>query len=132
MNVQAQQAARTVGYGYDSDGNRRLVSYPGGTVITNTFTARNQLATITANGPPPLASYAYDAAGRRVSKTLENGTSTTYGYDDANRLLGLAQWHGTNQFAALAYTYNPVGNRTSRTGSGTGLQPVTDTYSYDA
>jgi hypothetical protein len=78
IRVPHLQPARTVGCRYDVDGNRAALVYPDGTETTDGYTARNQLATVSAEGPPPLAAYGYDLAGNRIRKTLENGTSTAY------------------------------------------------------
>ena len=88
IRVPQAQPARTLGYRYDADGNRAALVYPDGSETTYGYTARNQLATVSAGGPPPLATYGYDLAGNRIRKTLENGTSTAYTYDAAQRLLG--------------------------------------------
>ncbi|HEY5892529.1 MAG TPA: hypothetical protein VIT91_04790 [Chthoniobacterales bacterium] len=61
----------TVGYGYDADGNRAILTYPDGTAVAYTYTHRNEVASITADGPPPLATYGYDLNGNRISKSLE-------------------------------------------------------------
>ena len=62
-----------------------------------------------------------DALSRRNSLALANGTSTTYGYDTANRLLNLQSSIDNRQ-----YTYDNVGNRNTMTDP-TGLH----TYGYD-
>jgi RHS repeat-associated protein len=128
----SNQTARTFSYLYDSDGNRRSVTYPSGAVVTNTFTWRNQMATLHADGPPAMATFAYDAAGSRTNLTLENGTATAYAYDAARRMTNLV--HSTNSayFQKFAYAYNAVGNRTSRTETRSGASAVTDAYQYDA
>jgi RHS repeat-associated protein len=54
----------------------------GGTVNTYTWNARNQLTQISQNGNAQL-SFAYDAVGRRTSKTLQ-GTATQFLYDGMN------------------------------------------------
>ncbi len=107
------QPARTVGYRYDADGNRAALVYPDGSETTYGYTARNELATVIAGGPPPLATYGYDLAGNRIRKTLENGTSTAYSYDAAQRLLGVNHKLGTAPLN-IAYTLNATGNRTAR------------------
>ncbi len=126
------QAACTVGYTYNEDGDRASLSYPGGSAIGYTYTSRNELSSVTADGPPPLASYAYDLAGRRASKSLENGTTTSYTYDDANRLVSLDHNKVGVSFAKFDYAYNVVSNRTSRTETNTGVPPASDAYTYDA
>jgi RHS repeat-associated protein len=116
-----------VSYTYDADGNRATIIYPDGTVVTNGYTARNQLASVTADGPPPLATYAYDLNGNRTAKTLENNTSVSYVYDDANRLLSITNKTGSTPFASVMYGYNSMNNRTfvkRETGKG-------DVYRYD-
>jgi len=73
---------------------------------------------------------ALDLAGNRVRKTLENGTSTGYSFDAAQRLLAVNHTLGSASLN-LAYTLNPVGNRTARAesyASGTRRE----TYGYDA
>jgi len=49
------QSSRTVSYTYDNDGNRLSLTYPGGAVVTNTFTARNQLLGLYVDGTPAMA-----------------------------------------------------------------------------
>jgi YD repeat-containing protein len=89
INSPVNLAAKTVSYTYDVDSNRASLNYPGGTALSYAYTARNQLASVSADGPPPLATYTYDLAGNRIGKALENGTSTQYGFDNANRLLNV-------------------------------------------
>ena len=113
---------------YDPDGNRAALVYPDGSETTYGYTARNQLATVSAGGPPPLATYGYDLAGNRIRKTLENGTSTAYTYDAAQRLLGVNHTLGTAPLN-IAYTLNPTGNRTARAESFAG---TTRREAYDA
>ena len=104
----AWQAAGTTTYGYDDLG--RLESLRQTTAAT-----------------PVLYdySYAYDAADRLTSETL-NGVTRTYGYDDAGQL--------TNDNGTV-YSYDKAGNRTGGgyvTGAGNRL--LADgvwTYTYD-
>lgn len=49
-------------------------------------TTTRSLRQITDASQKTLVAYAYDAAGRRTKRTLGNGTSTTYAYDDLDRL----------------------------------------------
>lgn len=55
----------------------------GGTVNTYTWNARNQLTQVSQGGVVQL-SYAYDAMGRRISKTVSGGTPTQFLYDGDN------------------------------------------------
>jgi len=69
-------------YGYDSSGDRSSVT-SGGTTVNYTFDAKQQLLVV-----PTVASYAYDASGRRVMKTPVNGGAPTYSfYDHGGQLM---------------------------------------------
>ena len=63
-------ATKTVPYTYDADGNRASLIDPSGSVIAYSCTPRGQAASSVAD--PPLATIAYDADGRRTSRTLKN------------------------------------------------------------
>jgi len=54
---------------------------------------------------------AYDDAGRRASLTYPNGVITSYGYDNANRLLTINHAKTATTIEALTYTYDTGGNR---------------------
>jgi YD repeat-containing protein len=128
-------AARTLTHAHDNDGNRVSVQYPGGMQVAYTHTARGQVSSISVDGPPPLVTYTYDAAGRRVGKMLENGVGTTYGYDVAGRLTNLVHAIAAGNGVAglehrVAYTLNNVGNRTAR-GEALNGPPETETYGQD-
>jgi RHS repeat-associated protein len=122
---------KTVAYTYDADGNRASLTYPGGTVVEYTYTARNQLKDVIADGPPPLAAYTYDLAGNRIGKALENGTHTAYEYDDANRLLSIDHRKAGVTLQRFDYTLDILGNRTTRAEANAGQPTRTDAYGYD-
>ena len=128
------QSARTVSYSYNLDGQRKSLTYPAGTVITNDYNARGLLASISANGPPPLASFTYDARGQRTMRAYENGTTAYYTNDAAGQLLALAhvKTNGGSVMVQVNYGYNEVGNRTNRVESYTGYNAATDVYGYDS
>ena len=77
----AQGVSTNTTYGYDANGNRSNLS-SGGTTTQYNFDAENQLLEI-----PGVESYAYDAAGRRVAKTANDGTRVYYFYDQAGQLM---------------------------------------------
>lgn len=112
-------------------GNRATTTYPDGTAIGYGYTERNELGSVTAGGPPPLATYTYDLAGKRTGRMLENGVVSSSAYDNAGRLTSLTHTSGTSTVSGIGYTLNAVGNRTSRTESGAGFQPVSDACSHD-
>lgn len=85
------------------------------TGITNyTYDALNRLTSIT-NNRGFVTSFAYDALGRRTSMTHGNGVATTYQYDAASQLTRLAHQLGATTVNSFDYTYDRVGNRTSKT-----------------
>ncbi len=128
------QSTRTVSYTYNLDGQRQSLTYPAGTVITNDYNARGLLASISANGPPPLATFGYDARGFRTYRAFENGVDTYYTNDAAGQLLALAhvKTNGGSVLVQIDYGYNEVANRTNRVESFTGFSSATDVYAYDS
>jgi RHS repeat-associated protein len=69
----------------------------------------HQAGTTTLDG----ASYGYDSAGNRTSKTNNlSGITSTYGYDAIYQLLQVTQGASTTE----SYSYDAVGNRLSSTG----------------
>jgi RHS repeat-associated protein len=83
------------------------------------------------------ASYTYDAAGNRASKTnYINGVTSNYGYDPLYELTQVTQGASTTE----SYSYDAVGNRLSSSGvpsysyntSNELTQNSLGSYSYDA
>ena len=86
-------------YGYDSDKNiKSLISKKADGKILESY------------------SYTYDNNGNQLSK-IENGVTTTYDYDELNRL---------TKENKTSYTYDNAGNRMSKSD---GTESVS--YSYD-
>jgi RHS repeat-associated protein len=79
-NQLIQSASSTLSY--DSDGN---LTSDG--LHTYSWNARNQLATVDSGG---AATYAYDAFGRRVTKTIVGMTTTAFLYDGWNAIQELS------------------------------------------
>jgi RHS repeat-associated protein len=99
-----------VGYGYDAAGNRISLTYPSGSMVNYTYDAGNRLTTV--NGLSSVVNYTYDGADRLTGVSRPNGVSTTYNYDNANRLLALAHTLGGQNLALYQYMHDAVGNRT--------------------
>ncbi|HEY5895533.1 MAG TPA: hypothetical protein VIT91_20120 [Chthoniobacterales bacterium] len=71
---------------------------------------------------------------RKCGRDVEHGTSAVYSYDDANRLLGISHSLSVNaqpSTLGLAYTYNAVNNRLTRSETVATTPTVTQTYGYD-
>jgi len=89
--------------GYEYDGLYRLTkaSYPDGSVTTYTYDGvGNRLAMNGVNYSYDVAdrllqaeatTYGYDANGNMISK-IDNGITTNYAYDYANRLTSVGCW----------------------------------------
>lgn len=113
----------TFTYHYDIDGNLKKHIRPDGSFIDYTWNARNLLASVISDVPPPLATYTYNARNQVAATTVENGLFTVArSYDAAGRLTGLS--NGT--LDATAYTLSPDGRRTTINRNGTA-----ETYGYD-
>jgi outer membrane autotransporter protein len=123
------QAAKVVSYTYDPDGNRATTTYPSGKLVELAWTPRNQLASVTYDGPPPIANYAYDLGGRLSSISHENGIVETKSYDNANRLLSNIHSHAGSATGGDTYTLDTTGRRTAETFAD-GTTPARS-YGYD-
>ena len=122
------EAAGTVTYAYDANGNQTGISNPNGTVVADVYDTANRLTSITnkTSGGTVLSSfgYGYNSDDKRTSVTEANGDVVSYGYDGLLHLSSESRT-GTNGYTA-AYVVDGVGNRTSSTVGG-----VTTTYAYD-
>lgn len=92
---------------YDPNGNPLTLLDPLGQTTTNGYDALNRLTSIdySAAGTPDVT-YAYDANGNRTAMTDGTG-STSYVYDEANRLTSVA----TPGPKTVGYRYDLDGNR---------------------
>jgi RHS repeat-associated protein len=66
-----------------------------------------------------------------VGKTLENGTETSYAYDNASRLTQMKHAKGITTLAQFDYTLDSVGNRTQKAATGS-IPNRTEDCDYDA
>ncbi|MFH0803341.1 MAG: RHS repeat-associated core domain-containing protein [bacterium] len=120
---------RSVNYGYDTVGNVLSVENPEGGQTTNyAYDAGNRLLQVSNNGK--IFSFQYDAAGRLTNRLYPNGIVTNYSYNECNWLTLLAHVQ-QNSFLSFQYTYDNIGNRTSKTVTDAQGQHVWG-YTYDA
>ncbi len=126
----AGQAPKVVTYGYDADGLRGGIVHPSARIVELAWTARAQLQAVTADGPPPFATYVYDKAGRITGIAHENGVTEAKIYNAASELLSNVHQLGGTMVGSHAYGYDLTGRRTSEQG-GTALTPVDKTFGYD-
>ena len=125
-------------YTYDGSGNLKTRKDDNNHLTSYSYDDASRLVQVTGIDPDgagpltaPVTSYSYDANGNVASTTDPNGNATptagdgttAYGYDHANRLVGI-NYSDTTPDVTLGY--DNIGNRTAMTdGSGS------VSYSYD-
>jgi RHS repeat-associated protein len=120
----------TNSYTYDANSNRLTLTDPQGGVTSYAYDTLNRLSTLT----PPTAfsstgfGFTYDVLSRRTQMTRPNGVTTNYTYDNLSRLLSVLHQVSASTIDGAAYTYDSVGNRTSKTNE---LSAVASNYTYD-
>jgi RHS repeat-associated protein len=100
-------------FGYDAMNRRTQLTRPNGVntnynydSVSHLLSVLHQAGSTTLDG----ASYGYDYAGNRTSKTnYLNGITSNYGYDAIYELLQVTQGGSTTE----SYSYDAVGNRLS-------------------
>ena len=70
--------------------------------------------------------FTYDANNRRTTRTLPNGTTSTYSYDDSSRITGINTTLNQTTIDSVSYTMDNVGNRTAKTQNATSYSYVYD------
>jgi RHS repeat-associated protein len=126
----------SVTYRFDPVGNLQLVQYPYSNAGTYQYDSLNRLTNLTwSKSGSTFAKFSYQLgpAGNRTNVVEIIGNSspatrtTSWQYDQLYRLTNESVT-GSNPTGSLAYTYDDVGNRLSRSGSGLG--PANQTFSY--
>src|SRR5665213_1313140 len=104
----------TTRYAWDGAGNMTSVTYPEGSVFTYQHDALNR-TTAALQGTTTLASLTYDPLGRRGVLAFGDGSSQTYGYDAADRLVTLAHaFPNPADDVTLTYGYDPADREVSK------------------
>lgn len=125
LSEASSRNASTVEYTYDAAGNRVTLGLNGTVQVTYGYDDASRLVTITRG----TASFTlgYDDASRRTSLAYPNGIVTSYTYDSLSRLTNLSAMRAGAAVDQWGYTYDLVGNRTSKTSL-----DFTESYGYDA
>ena len=100
---------QTVSYGYDANGNRLALTYPGAKTVSYAYDALNRMASVT-DWLTHQTTYTYDAAGRLTGSNDPNSVATAYGFDNASRLTSLSHAQGATPIASYAFTLDAIGN----------------------
>jgi RHS repeat-associated protein len=122
-------------YSYDAGGSMSGVAYGNGISTQYGYDALNRLTSVTvganlgATVARVLASYTYALypTGNRQSVTEQSGRRMTWSYDGLWRLTNETIAGGSAN-GSIAYTYDSVGNRLSRTSSVAGVPSTTSSY----
>jgi RHS repeat-associated protein len=110
--TEAIQPNGTLGYGYDLDSNRTTLTYPTVGNVTYVFSPSGRLSNLTDWGSR-LSTYTYTAAGLAKTVVVPGGMTTTYTYDNAQRLTTLLNATATATISSDIYTLDNEGNRTA-------------------
>jgi RHS repeat-associated protein len=118
-------------YTYDAVGNRASVTYPNSTIASYTYNTLNRLTVLSnrKSTGETISAYTYTLglAGNRLSVQEDTGRRVDYTFDALYRLTGEIITGTAADNQNIAYTYDPAGNRLTKTNSS-----GTTTYVYDA
>ncbi len=116
-------------YTYDDNGNRLGLTYSNGNSATYTYNLANKLVSLSNYDDGNLISqytYTYNLDGNIESKTDSNGT-TYYEYDGLGRLYSVTEQNGT----LTTYSFDDYNNRSYKTAV-SGQTTTVVSYSYNA
>jgi len=113
LNGLANSWAGSFGFGYDALSRRTSLTRPNGVNTSYSYDGLSHLLSVlhqVGNTVLDGASYSYDSAGNRTSKTnYLNGATSNYSYDPLYELTQVTQGGSTTE----SYSYDAVGNRLS-------------------
>jgi YD repeat-containing protein len=103
----------TVGRAYDAANRLVTITYPDGSPVGRSFTARNLLQQVSYQAAV-AASFGYDVGGRRSTRTLGDtpGTTTTWSYEVGSDLVASIS---APNMPSFGYTYDGNSNKTAET-----------------
>jgi RHS repeat-associated protein len=118
-------------YTYDENGSIKTLrsNHANGVSVDYNYDELSRLSSVKDNrlSGSQTTSYNYDAVGNLQSYTYPNTVTTSYAYNNLNRLTTLSVANGQTNLASYSYTLGASGNRTSVT-ENTGR---TVNYAYD-
>jgi len=106
----------TVSHAFDQAGRKTSTTYPDGSVVTRSFTDRDQLESIVYDAST-VATFAYDPGMRETSRTHGNGIVTNRTYTRSDSLVTSIDVPGYPGLS-FAYTYDENKNVTAETTGG--------------
>ena len=119
-------------YGYDSAGNLQSFVYPNLVAHVYSYNTLNRLTNLTVSrlaASQGSYTYTFGPTGNRTSVTELSGRKAIYIYDDLYRLKQ-EDISGGAPNGSIAYVYDKVGNRKTRTSTVAGI--TNQTFNYDA
>ena len=121
----------TTTYAYDPANNIVRTEMPDGTLEIREYDSMNRVTLVRKTGPTDnLVTefiYTHDEVGNIKKVDDHSGREVIYNYDDLNRLITEEIDDPVNGSRTIAYSYDSVGNRLSKTDS---LNGITN-YTYD-
>lgn len=118
--VSTTAGTRALSYLYDAAGNRERMTWPDGSYITTEYDTLRRPKVMRENGSTALATFTYDALGRRSGLAYGNGTNSSYGYTGTGLTASLAHNLPSNG-VSFSFTYNAAAQMT-------GLDVSNNTY----
>ncbi len=119
---------KSLSYSYHAGGRRASITDQDGFSVQYTNDSAGRLDLVKDQTGATLVDNDYDALGRLMTETKGNGTTTTYVYDQLNRVASIThRAPGGAVIESFAYTYDAVGKVIEATSSVTG----TTSYGYD-
>ena len=119
---------RTVGYEYNSIGEKTKLTYPDGRVASYSYDEEGKLSAVVGNGEE--TSYSYDEFGRLVNKSFANGVMQEYSYLPGGNLHSMESHDKEGVLDKYFYTYDNTGLISGINRKRRGLDAVSGQYDY--
>lgn len=123
-------AGKTVGYGYDADGNVTTLTYPSGQQVSYEFDPAGRMTSMT-DWNENVTTFAWNSNGSLASQAYPNGLTETTEYDANGNPTTISDATESAAVAAFSYEYDAASQLTS-TSSSDPLGETAYDYSYDA